>query len=48
MDFFSEMRKKHDSLKDSELEAVMEEGAKKARAVAGPKMEVVKKAVGLL
>jgi|TARA_Y100000310_G_scaffold175693_1_gene175786 tryptophanyl-tRNA synthetase len=48
MDYFGEMRKKHESLKEAYLSDVLEEGAKKAREVAGPKMEVVKKAVGLL
>lgn len=48
MDYFGEMRKKHESLTDSHLSEVLEEGAKKARAIATPKMEAVKRAVGLL
>lgn len=48
MDYFGEMRKKHESLTEDYLSDVLEEGAKKARAIAGPKMEAVKKAVGLL
>lgn len=48
MDYFKDMRDKHASLKDAYLEEVMVEGAKKARAVAAPKMEQVRKSVGLL
>ncbi len=48
MDYFSAMRKKHTLLKESELLRLMEEGATRARRVAGPKMEAVKRAVGLL
>ena len=48
MDYFKDMRQKHDDLKDSDLLQIMEEGALKAQKIASEKMEQVKKAVGLL
>jgi tryptophanyl-tRNA synthetase len=48
MDYFKDMRQKHDDLKDSDLLQIMEEGALKAQKIASDKMEQVKKAVGLL
>lgn len=48
MDYFGEMRKRHASLTDDYLFDVLEEGAKKARAIATEKIEAVKRAVGLL
>lgn len=48
MDYFAAMRATHASLKDSELEEIMHNGAKKASAVAKAKMEEVKQVVGLL
>ncbi len=47
MDFFAEMRKKRESLTDSYVKDVLEDGAKKARKVAQTTMERVRKSVGL-
>ena len=48
MDYFGEMRKKHESIKDDYIATILEEGAVKAQKVAQAKMEAVKKAVGLV
>ncbi|MDA0376561.1 MAG: tryptophan--tRNA ligase [bacterium] len=48
MDYFGEMRKKHEALKDDFVAEVLYNGAIKAREIAVPKMEAVKRAVGLL
>ena len=47
MDFFSSMRARHSELKEKELQEIMDDGARKAKALAGEKMEKVRKAVGL-
>ncbi len=48
MDYFKDMRAKHSALKDSDLDEIMRNGAKKASTVAEAKMEQVRRAVGLL
>lgn len=47
-DYFGSMREKHAQIKDSELEAVVQQGAKHAQAIASKTMERVLGAVGLL
>lgn len=47
MDYFKEMRATHAALQESELDDIMQQGAKQAKEIAQAKMEVVKKAVGL-
>lgn len=48
MDYFADMRKVHASLKEGYLADVLLEGAQKAKAFATPKMEEVRRVVGLL
>ena len=47
MDYFGPMRERRVKLKDSEVEAVIIEGSKRARSIASRTMERVRKAVGL-
>lgn len=47
MDFFGSMREKRSSLKEKEVDAVVEDGAKHAGKIASATMERVRKAVGL-
>lgn len=48
MDFFAEMRAIHANLQEKDIEEIMQEGAKSAAEYAVPKMEQVRRAVGLL
>ncbi|MCB9808235.1 tryptophan--tRNA ligase [Candidatus Peribacteria bacterium] len=48
MDYFKDMREKHASISDADIDDVMEKGAEQASAVAKAKMEQVKQAVGLI
>lgn len=46
--FIAPMREKRDALSEEDVKRVLREGSEKAKAVAGPKMKMVREAIGIL